>query len=68
MDRDKGQAVKRVDTLLEVRDCGITWQFDKPSIQTLLIMNLTPWVIYVRAAHLLLSPPTNSHLTPCIIV
>ena len=34
MDRDKGQAVKRVDILLEVRDCGITWQFDKPSIQT----------------------------------
>ena len=45
MDRDKGQAVKRVDILLEVRDCGITWQFDHPSIQTLLIMNLTPWVI-----------------------
>ena len=32
--RNKGQAVKRVDIFLEVRDCGITWQFDKPSIQT----------------------------------
>ena len=41
IDRDKGQAVKRVDILLEVRDCGITWQFDKPSIQTLLIMKKT---------------------------
>ena len=54
MDRDKGQAVKRVDILFEVRDCGITWQFDKPyNIQTLLIMKKTltpnyPWPFGTR--------------------